>query len=177
MAPSVFRSLWTAYEESPPVHDLNAWLVMALQKRWRWFFQSASEPGRNNRAFFSHLLQSFKSGESPFPWGSWVRQAKSSGKYYKEELLGHEIMPPLSPPSFLQSKSAANYSTYFSSGRTRVGLLHRIHNYFVQRKMLRRPRFRLTHAGKVRDEFSWDILAYILWEWMCCNSSLSHYYV
>lgn len=71
-------------------------------------------------------------GGVPFNWEAEPGKRKSSGRYY-EDLVHHEIIPPLSPPPSLQAKSVAN-SVGSSSRRTGVGLLHKIHNYFQQRK-------------------------------------------
>lgn len=73
-------------------------------------------------------------GGVPFKWETEPGKRKSSARYY-DELVHHEIIPPLSPPPLLQAKSAAN-SPGFCSRRvtTRVGLLHKIYNYFQQHK-------------------------------------------
>lgn len=99
-------------------------------------------------------------GRVPFHWEAEPGKRKSSGRYYNEELLvdDHEMIPPLSPPPFLQAKSAVN-SGGFSSGRTRVGLLHKIHNYFLQWKT--HEKSKQTGMGYRKNSGGW---VYSDWE-------------
>lgn len=96
-------------------------------------------------------------GEVPFRWEAEPGKRKSSGRYY-EELVDHEIIPPLSPPPFLQAKSAAN-SVDFSGGRTRVRLLQKIHNYFLQSKT--QAKSKQTEPGNGKNTGGW---VYSDWE-------------
>lgn len=120
-----------------------------------------------NGGFFSRLLSREETtghssriyyrpsnlGRVPFRWEAEPGKRRSSGRYFKEELVDHEMITrPLSPPPFVKAKSTAS-SCCFSSGRTRAGLLHKIHNYFLQRKKFRRPILCLTNASKVRVEY------------------------
>lgn len=82
--------------------------------------------------------------------------------FMNEEFVDHEIIPPLSPPPFLQSKNK-DYSRGFSCGKTRLGLLLKIMYFLQQRKtqmkgkvsrMTRSPTAEMTlsDAEKIRDE-------------------------
>lgn len=97
-------------------------------------------------------------GRVPFHWEAEPGKRKSSGRYYNEGLVDREMIPPLSPPPFLQAKSAAN-SGGFSSGRTRVGLLHKIHNYFLQGKT--QEKSKQTGTGYQKNSGGW---VYSDWE-------------
>ena len=97
-------------------------------------------------------------GRVPFHWEAEPGKPKSSGSCYNQELNDHEIIPPLSPPPFLQAKSVAN-SGDFSCGRSRVGFLHKINTCFLQRKT--QAKSKQTRPGSRKNRGGW---AYSHWE-------------